>query len=178
MYLQRVIGMSATGAGLSLMVLMATLNASAGFSSQLLVRHSRYKTVPLIGLAVAIAAVTVLAWDVRDMTPLEFELLLVLLGIGFGPLAPLSTTALQNTTAIHQFGSAIGTMNFSRTLYATILVAVFGAFVTDLSAGSGAASAPLAVTGFQMIFLAAAASLSIAFVATLLLEEKPLRTSV
>jgi MFS family permease len=178
MYLQRVVGMSATGAGLSLMVLMATLNASAGFSSHLLVRYSRYKTVPLIGLAVAIVAVIVLAWDVRDMTPLEFEFLLVLLGVGFGPLAPLSTTCLQNTTAIHQFGTAVGTMNFSRTLYATVLVAVFGAFVSDLSAASGAASATLAVTGFQMIFLAAAASLSIAFVATLLLEEKPFRTNV
>ncbi len=40
MYLQRVLGLSATAAGLSLMVLMATLNASAGFSSQLLVRHT------------------------------------------------------------------------------------------------------------------------------------------
>ncbi len=180
MYLQRVIGMSATVAGLSLMVLMATLNASAGFSSQLIARHTRYKVVPLIGLAVAIASVAWLAWQVRDVNPLGFELLLAILGVGFGPIAPLSTTALQNTVAIHQFGTAIGTLNFTRTLYATILVAVCGALLNDSDAVGGAvvATGPLAASGFQMVFVAAAASLGIAFVATVLLEEKPLRTGV
>ena len=180
MYLQRVIGLSATAAGLSLMVLMATLNASAGFSSQLIARHTRYKVVPLIGLAVAIASVAWLAWQVRDVNPLGFELLLAILGIGFGPIAPLSTTALQNTVAMHQFGTAIGTLNFTRTLYATILVAVCGALLNDSDAvgGAVAATGPLAASGFRMVFIAAAASLGIAFVATVLLEEKPLRTGV
>jgi EmrB/QacA subfamily drug resistance transporter len=180
MYLQRVIGLSATAAGLSLMVLMATLNASAGFSSQLIARHTRYKVVPLIGLAVAIASVAWLAWQVRDLNPLGFELLLAILGIGFGPIAPLSTTALQNTVAMHQFGTAIGTLNFTRTLYATILVAVCGALLNDSDAvgGSVAATGPLAASGFRMVFVAAAASLGIAFIATVLLEEKPLRTGV
>ena len=41
-----------------------------------------------------------------------------------------------------------------------------------------AATGPLAASGFQMVFVAAAASLGIAFVATVLLEEKPLRTGV
>jgi EmrB/QacA subfamily drug resistance transporter len=180
MYLQRVIGLSATAAGLSLMVLMATLNASAGFSSQLIARHTRYKVVPLIGLAVAIASVAWLAWQVRDLNPLGFELLLAILGIGFGPIAPLSTTALQNTVAMHQFGTAIGTLNFTRTLYATILVAVCGALLNDSDAvgGAVAATGPLAASGFRMVFVAAAASLGIAFIATALLEEKPLRTGV
>ena len=180
MYLQRVTGLSATAAGLSLMVLMATLNASAGFSSQLIARHTRYKVVPLIGLAVAIASVAWLAWQVRDLNPLGFELLLAILGIGFGPIAPLSTTALQNTVAMHQFGTAIGTLNFTRTLYATILVAVCGALLNDSDAvgGAVAATGPLAASGFRMVFVAAAASLGIAFIATALLEEKPLRTGV
>jgi MFS family permease len=134
----------------------------------------------LIGLAVAIASVAWLAWQVRDVNPLGFELLLAILGIGFGPIAPLSTTALQNTVAMHQFGTAIGTLNFTRTLYATILVAVCGALLNDSDAvgGAVAATGPLAASGFRMVFIAAAASLGIAFVATVLLEEKPLRTGV
>ena len=43
-----------------------------------------------------------------------------------------TTIALQNTVATHQFGSAVGTMNFARTLYATILIAAFGAIVQSL----------------------------------------------
>ncbi|MGZ5854456.1 MAG: MFS transporter, partial [Xanthobacteraceae bacterium] len=56
-YLQDVLAMSASGAGLSLMVLMGVLNASAGLSSPLIARHTRYKIVPLCGLAAAALAV-------------------------------------------------------------------------------------------------------------------------
>jgi hypothetical protein len=166
--------MSATTAGLSLIVLMATLNASAGFSSYLLVRHRRYKVIPLIGLALAIASVATLAVEVEGLATWKFELLIAVLGIGFGPVAPLSTTSLQNTVAMHQFGTAIGTMTFTRSLYATVLVAVFGALVNGAAIGQGS----LDISGFQLIFAATAASLTFAFVAIVLLEEKPFRTGL
>jgi EmrB/QacA subfamily drug resistance transporter len=180
MYLQWVLGMSATNAGLSLMVLMATLNASAGFSAQLLMRYRRYKIVPLIGLALAIVALATLAVEVNGMPAWEFELLIAVLGIGFGPLAPLSTTVLQNAVVLHQFGSAIGTMNFTRSLYATVLVAVFGAMVSSAVTGQGTTvpTGALEVSGFQLIFAAATVSLLLAFIALVLLEEKPLRTGM
>ena len=44
MYLQSALGWSATSSGLSLMILMVTLNASAGLSSQLIGRVRHYKT--------------------------------------------------------------------------------------------------------------------------------------
>ena len=51
----------------------------------------------------------------------------MLLGLGFGPLPPVTSVILQNSVAIHQFGTAVGTQNFTRNLYATVIVAVFGA---------------------------------------------------
>lgn len=57
-------------------------------------------------------------------------------------------------------------------------MAVCGALVSDVAGGAVAAIGPLAASGFQMVFLAAAASLGVAFIAMLLLEEKPLRTGV
>ena len=63
------------------------------------------------------------------MTPLKFEIILLLIGIGFGPTAPLTQVALQNTVAMNHLGTAIGTMSFCRTLVGTIMVAVFGAIV-------------------------------------------------
>ena len=47
MYLQSALGWSATSSGLSLMVLMVMLNASAGLSSQLVGRVKPYKLLPL-----------------------------------------------------------------------------------------------------------------------------------
>ena len=57
-------------------------------------------------------------------------------------------------------------------------MAVCGALVSDVAGGAVAAIGPLAASGFQMVFLAAAASLGVAFIAMLLLEEKPLRTGL
>jgi hypothetical protein len=179
MYLQSVIGLSPTSSGLSLMVLMVTVNASAGISGQFYGRMTHYKSIPLVGLIVAIASVVWLAIAADRLTPLSFEILLGLIGIGFGPVPPLCAIALQNTVGSHEFGTAIGTMNFSRTLYGTILVAIFGAIVlAGLPAGeSSAALTAEAAEGFRRVFFAAAASLAVAFVGLVLLAEKPLKTN-
>jgi MFS family permease len=181
MFLQSTLGASPTAAGLSLVVLMVTLNLSAGGGGQLIGRMRRYKTVPMIGLAVTTLSVLRLAWAAEHVGPWEFQLLLALIGLGFGPLAPLSTVVLQNSVVIHQFGTAVGTMNFTRSLYSTMLVAAFGAIVLagvplggDSLAETVRAAQP-GPQGFARIFLAAAASLAVAFGALVLLKEKPLQ---
>ena len=181
MYLQSALGWSATSSGLSLMILMVTLNVSAGLSSQLIGRVRHYKLLPLCFLCIGLAAVVALAFFAENMTSLKFEIILFLIGVGFGPTAPLTQVALQNTVAIHNLGAAIGTMNFARTLMGTMLIAGFGVVIlanapVDAAPGSlghaflGAAS----VATFQTVFLAIAGTLTISFLAVILLEEKPL----
>jgi hypothetical protein len=127
----------------------------------------------------------VLAFSAGTMTSLKFEIILFLIGAGWGPTAPLTQVALQNTVPSHDLGAALGTMNFARTLIATILVAIFGAIVLAkapvgapldaLSRGVrhsflGAAS----IETFTTVFLGAAITLGVAFLSIVLLEEKPL----
>jgi MFS family permease len=182
MYLQSALGWSATSSGLSLMILMATLNSSAGLSSPVLSRARRYKFLPLCFLLIGIGAVVALAVSAESMTAVKFEIILFLIGIGFGPTAPLTQVALLNTVSVHDLGAAIGTMNFARTLMGTIFIAVFGAVVlTNAPVGAapetlsqhflGAASAAT----FTTVFLAIAATLAAAFFMIVLLEEKPLQ---
>jgi MFS family permease len=186
MYLQSALGWSPTDAGLGLIVLMATLNASAGLSSQLIGRVRHYKALPLAFLVIGIGAVFALAYSDASMTPLKFEIIMFLIGIGFGPTAPLTQVALQNTVASHHLGTAIGTMSFCRTLMGTILVAIFGAIVLASAPGgspSGGVRALIGVTGtsaasFSVVFFVSAATLTITFLAMLLLEEKPLQDSM
>ena len=83
MYLQSALGWSPTDAGLSLIVLMVTLNSSAGVSSQMLGRVERYKLLPMIFMLLAIGSIVTLGLNADHMTPLRFELLLFLIGIGF-----------------------------------------------------------------------------------------------
>lgn len=172
-YLQDVLLMTATSAGLTLMVLMGVLNVSAGAGSPLIAKHRRYKIVPMIGLVFALGAVVVLAWQAQHMNIWGFEIILIVLGIGFGPLAPLTGVTLQNTVPPWQFGTAVGGMNFMRSLTATILVAVFGAITLK---GTGATIAETAWR-FQIAFGIAAASMALALIAMWLMEEKPLNTT-
>jgi MFS family permease len=168
-YLQNVVGYSATDAGLSLITLMITLNTSAGLSGYALCHMKHYKILPMIATLVAIAAMATLAMNVGNLTLFQFEALLFLIGIGFGPLPGLTQTAMANSVERYQLGISVGMMTFTRNLLATILIAVFGALVADTSAISAAAP-------FQVVFFGSATLLAIAFVALLLLEEKPLQS--
>jgi predicted MFS family arabinose efflux permease len=178
MYLQTVLGLSATAAGLSMMLMGVSLNTAAGLSSPLLGRAVHYKRVPMLGLTMSIAALLVLAWRADSMNLWLFEFLLVLIAFGFGACPPLTSVAMQNTVSMHQFGTAIGTMNFMRHLYGTFLVAGFGTIVLASlpDAGQlapGAAPADTAAA-FSRVCFVGAASLCVSLVALILLKEKPL----
>jgi MFS family permease len=142
------------------------------------VRH--YKRLPMAALSLGIAATLTLAWRAAEMTPFWFEVTLILIGIGFGPLPSLTAVAMQNVVARHQLGISVGAMNFSRNLFATMLIAVFGAIVLTGTATSEslhtAFHAANAADAFRRVFLAAVASLAVALIAIIVMEEKPLQT--
>jgi hypothetical protein len=116
----------------------------------------------------------------NSMTLLWFELTLLIIGAGFGPLPSLTAVALQNVVPRHQLGISVGTMNFSRNLFATMLIAVFGAIVlAGAPAGQSLGSAFGAADpagAFSRLFFVAAASMALALIAIVVMEEKPLRT--
>jgi EmrB/QacA subfamily drug resistance transporter len=189
MYLQNLVGLSPTNAGLTLMVLMIALNVSAGCSGYALMRQRRYKILPMSGVLLAIVSIAALAWRVDSLDLVSFEIILFLIGIGFGPLPGLTQTALQNAVPRHQLGISVGTMNFSRSLLATMLIAVFGAIVAAGTApigigehgpgalgGALAHDAALAAQAFRRVFFLAACTLAVAFIAIVALEERPLAT--
>ena len=187
-YLQSVVGLSATDAGLSLIVLMASLNISAGIGGQVLCRVTHYKVLPMAGLVVAVASVMLLALWADRLTMLSFQVLLLLIGAGFGPTPSMSSVAVQNVVERHQFGIASGTMNFSRNLFSTILVAILGALVlaatSSLGAGGGGLGGALppgsaeAAAAFRNVFFAVAACLAISLAAVVMIEQRPLQTEL
>ena len=178
-YLQTVVGLTATDAGLSLMVIMVTLNISAGLAGQILCRVVHYKTLPVIGLVVAIAAILVLGWQAEHLDLGLFEMLLILIGAGFGPLPSLTQVAVQNSVERHQLGISMGAMNFLRSLLGTIMVAAFGAIVlagtAPLGEGAPGTASLTTAQAFAWIFYADAACVAIALLAVLLMAERPLQ---
>ncbi|MGH6768243.1 MAG: MDR family MFS transporter [Xanthobacteraceae bacterium] len=190
LYLQMVLGQSASGSGIALIFFVVGTSIGSLASGRLIARLTHYKRVPLIGLPVAIAALAVLAawpagWSLAGVSAVLF-----VHGIGIGVMYPLTTVVIQNAVAPHQLGIATGTLNFFRQLGGAIIVAVFAAIVLGgggvLSADDlmrhGGAGAGVAMAGaagaedaFRWVFIAAALFLFAALVAILLIEERPLR---
>ena len=141
-------------------------------------------------MSVSISATLALALWVDRLNLLWFEILLTLIGVGFGPAPGLSQVVLQNSVERHQLGISVGTMNFCRNLLSTMLIALFGAIVAGSASVTTGGIAPgsldvvlnpeaaLAAEAFRRIFFMVAGTLTVALIAVLLLEEEPLQTGV
>ncbi len=129
LYCQTVIGVSASLSGIALIAYMGGATIGSLVSTRIAVRVKHYMRVPMAGLVIAIATLAVLAADPAGFTLMQVVGLLGLLGLGLGPMYPISTIVMQNVVKPHQLGTATGTLNFFRTLGGALVVAVFGAIV-------------------------------------------------
>ena len=137
LYCQTVLGASASLSGVALIAYMGGATLGSLISTRFIVRIKRYMRVPIGGLIVAIGALAALAVDPASHSLGEVVGLLFVLGLGLGPMYPVSTIVMQNTVKPHQLGTATGTLNFFRTLGGAIVVAGFGAIVlSGIAAGS------------------------------------------
>ena len=182
LYCQAVLGLSASSSGLALIGFMAGTVCGSQVTARVMVRIQRYLRLPMIGLAVAMTVLAILAANPAGQSIAEFAFLLFILGCGVGPMYPMSTILMQNAVRLHQLGTATGTLNFFRTLGGAIIVAVFGAIVLGTaSETSGAVTLEkLAVMhgdlapAYHWVFIAAAIFLGISFCCLFAVEERPL----
>ena len=186
LYLQAVLGLSPASAGLHLMVLMVTVNSSALVGAQIAARVTHYKRYPMAMMALCILTMVWLTWRLDTVGTWEFEILLAIIGIGFGPIAPITTVSTQNAVRLSELGTAISMMSFGRSLFASMLVAGLGAVILHALGGSGDARASAgalvanreaAVVAFRIMFLITIACLCTALFAFWRMEEKPLLTT-
>jgi EmrB/QacA subfamily drug resistance transporter len=184
LYFEVVLHMSASQSGLALIPLMS---ATVGFSTitgRMMMHVTQYKRVPLIGIAISILALGVLAiWPAS--TPMVLVLvLLTIIGAGIGTLFPISTVCLQNAVSRTQMGIATGAANFFRALFSALVVAVLGAIVLGGLGGvtgmsvemlARTATGPELAYAFRFVFLACALVLTFAMAFLVAMEQRPLK---
>jgi MFS family permease len=181
LYAQLALGLSVSASAWPISALQGAATVGSLVAGRLLVRFTRYKRVPLVGLLLSVASLVPLAIWPTGFSPAVALGLIALLGLGLGPTFPFTVVVVQNSVAVHQLGIATGTMNFFRALGATFIVAGFGAIVLagapmtrSLSAGAVLAGTQ-AAEAFRWVFAAAALCLAIALICILTLQERPLR---
>ncbi len=190
LYYELVHGLSASDSGLALIPIVMMTTPGSFLSGRAMLYLDRYKWVPILLLSLATAAVL---WLVVDplMPVWAVATVMCLVGMGTGSSYPVVTVSIQNAVSHHQIGVAMGAMNFFRALASAFVVAVMGAIMLahlGAAPARGAATAMVTVAQnataevlahvFSIIFAVAAGFLLLGIAALVLMEERPLRTTV
>ncbi len=130
LFMQLVLGISATNSGFTLLPLMAGLILSSTVSGQLVARTGRYKPFMIFGALVLVVGVYTLTTIGLESTQFGLSWRMVIVGIGLGPSQSLFTLAIQNAVPRTQLGVATSASQFFRQIGSTIGLAVFGTLLT------------------------------------------------
>ena len=131
LFMQTVLGISATNSGFTLLPLMAGLIVSSIVAGQLVSRTGRYKPIMLGGGAILLLGAFTLTSVGADTTQAGIIWRMVLLGLGLGPAQSLFTLAIQNAVPREQLGVATSASQFFRQMGSTIGLAIFGTVLTN-----------------------------------------------
>ncbi len=185
-FMEGVLGLSASQSGLALVPLMIGTVTGATLSGRSMLYFKRYKRVPMAMMGISVACCVTIAIYGRALPFWGLEVLMLMLSMGLGTIMPLSTIAIQNTVQLHELGIATASMNFFRSLGGALIVAAFGTIVLGGAAGGAAAGHDMEslIRGadadhlagvFRWVFSAACLGLCLAWAFLILMEERPLR---
>ena len=190
LFVQGVIGTSATSSGVVLTPLILGAVTTSFISGQIVSRTGRYRPNTLIG-PVVLGAGMVLLWRMGiHTTNGEAARNMVIAGIGLGMMMQIFVLSVQNSVPRAAMGTATALTQFSRSIGATLGVTLMGVIVNqNLPSGlqtTGVAIHRLPLVGrlalahaLRPAFLLAAFLCAAVFVISLLwVREAPLRTGL
>ena len=205
LYLQAVQGYSATRSGLAMIPAVAGILTFSIASGLIMTRTGHYKLFPVIGSSLIVGALLLMTTLGVNTPYWQIALFMFVFGSGLGMTMQPLVTAIQNDVPYSDMGAATSSTTFFRQMGGAIGTAVFGAALTSRLAVyladsfGGAAPAggvdtnnvqaiqalpePIKTTVLQAfsnalddVFLIGVPFLVLAFVVSLFLKEKPLKT--
>lgn len=129
LFMQSVIGVSATRSGTLLTPLMLMMTAGSIISGQLVSRLGRYKILAFVGLGVMVIGMFLMSGMGGDTTQGIAIRNMIILGIGLGLVMPLYTLIVQNAVPQRQMGVATASTQFFRSIGSTLGTAIFGSIM-------------------------------------------------
>lgn len=145
LFVQAVIGSSATDSGVVLTPLMLGFIVSSIVSGQIMARTGRYKALALIGFVGASIGLFLLSRMTVDATNGLVVRNMAITGLGLGVMMSLFTIVVQNAFPFNQMGQVTAGLQFFRSIGGTIGVAVLGSLMSSRFQSELAANMPPAL---------------------------------
>jgi EmrB/QacA subfamily drug resistance transporter len=205
LFQQSVQGASATNSGLLLLPMLLAMMVVSLIAGRITTQSGRYKVFPIIGAALLVAGMFLLAQMDTGTSRLTSGVYMALLGAGLGFLMQTTMLIAQNSVELKDMGVASSTATLFRTIGGSFGVSVFGALFTQRvreamagpgSSTTGAAEPPTQLdaaslaglpdavreayrhavaSGTHTVFLVGAAISVIGFAAAWFIKEVPLK---
>jgi EmrB/QacA subfamily drug resistance transporter len=131
LYVQGVIGKSASKSGAIMTPMMFSLIVGAIISGVIISKTQKYKVQSILGFV--IMGVGTLLLSFLDVKSSNFQIVLVMivLGIGMGIVTPILSSAAQNVFSENQMGVVTSGIQFFKLLGSTIASAILGTVLTS-----------------------------------------------
>ncbi|MGH8927267.1 MAG: MDR family MFS transporter [Acidimicrobiia bacterium] len=142
LFLQIVVGASATNSGLLLLPMMLGIIGTSIGGGRLITRTGRYKVFPVVGSFLAAVALFMLSTMGVGTTLLLASAYMLVLGAGLGLVMQVLVLAVQNSVEARDMGVATSASTFFRSLGGSFGTALFGAIFNSRLAASLARSLP------------------------------------
>jgi EmrB/QacA subfamily drug resistance transporter len=130
-YLQVVDGMSPTRSGLAMVPMVVGIFTTSILAGQMMSRTGRYKIFPILGAAIVVVALGLLA-TLDERTPYWFTgLSMFVMGMGLGFTMQVLITVVQNSVDRSDMGVATSSVAFFRQMGGSFGTALFGAILSS-----------------------------------------------
>jgi EmrB/QacA subfamily drug resistance transporter len=136
LFVQSVIGTSATQAGITITPLLLGWVAASIIGTRILLKVGYYK-LAILGTSLLTIGSLLLARVGVDTSQTTIMVFLTLMGIGMGLSVPSFLIAVQTLVERRHLGSATSTIQFSRSMGGTLGVSIMGAALSARLAASG-----------------------------------------
>jgi EmrB/QacA subfamily drug resistance transporter len=132
LFMQGVLGVSATASGAILTPMMLSLVVASTVGGQIISRTGRYKWASVGGLALMGVGMWLQTLMGVNTTNAEAVRNMIVLGLGTGLAMPTFTLAVQNSVSPREIGAVTAAVQFFRSIGSTIGVAVMGSLMTTI----------------------------------------------
>jgi EmrB/QacA subfamily drug resistance transporter len=132
LFIQGVLGVSATRSGSLLTPLLMGAVVGSVAVGQIISRTGRYRSLAILGAALAMAGMFLMATMDRNTTNSQVVWYMVIAGLGMGIMQPIYTLVVQNVAPAAQRGAATASTQFFRSIGSTVGVAVFGSILLSI----------------------------------------------
>lgn len=130
LYIQAVLGTSATESGAILTPMMLSMVLSSLAAGQVIARIGKYRVLAIAGVGIATVGMGLLAIMGTQASYLVIVRNMIIIGFGLGITMPIFPLAVQNAVPHEIVGVASATSQFFRTLGGALGSAVFGALLS------------------------------------------------